>query len=124
MAARSSVRKTSGVRSLPGHSSEMNTAMPRAIGVEIASARMDEYSVPQMNGRAPNWPATGSQVCVVQKLRPNFWMESMDSRVSSTAMPATMRTRKPAKMPVPNRKPRSPLNEDLGFMNRAPARRA
>ena len=29
-------------------------AMPSAIGVEIRSARTDEYSVPQMNGRAPN----------------------------------------------------------------------
>ena len=32
----------------------MKIAMPSAIGVEISSARIDEYSVPQMKGRAPN----------------------------------------------------------------------
>ena len=40
--------------STAGASSEMKMAMPSAIGVEISSARIDEYSVPQMNGRAPN----------------------------------------------------------------------
>ena len=34
-------------------------AMPSAIGVEMISARTDEYSVPQMNGRAPNSPSDG-----------------------------------------------------------------
>ena len=29
---------------------------------------MEEYSVPQMNGSAPNSPATGSQVSVFQNL--------------------------------------------------------
>jgi hypothetical protein len=46
--------------------------MPRATGVERSSARIEEYSVPQMNGRAPNSPATGSQVAVFQKRSPNF----------------------------------------------------
>jgi len=50
----------------------MNTAMPSAIGVAISSATIDEYSVPQMNGSAPNSPATGSQISVRQKDRPNF----------------------------------------------------
>ena len=42
MAASSSVRKTSGCRSTAGQSSEMNTAMPSAIGVEMSRARTDE----------------------------------------------------------------------------------
>ena len=42
------------------------------IGVAISSASTDEYSVPQMNGSAPNSPDTGSQMSVRQKLRPNF----------------------------------------------------
>ena len=72
MAASSSVRNTSGCRSAAGQSSEMKIAMPSAIGVAISSASTDEYSVPQMNGSAPNSPATGSQISVRQKLSPNF----------------------------------------------------
>ena len=45
----------------------MNTAMPSAMGAAISSARIDEYSVPQMNGSAPNSPDTGSQISVRQK---------------------------------------------------------
>ena len=72
MAASSSVRNTSGCRSRAGLSSETNTAMPTAIGVASTSASTDEYSVPQMKGRAPKSPDTGSQVWVRQKLKPNF----------------------------------------------------
>ena len=32
--------------------------MPRATGVEMRSARIEEYSVPQMKGSAPNSPDT------------------------------------------------------------------
>src|SRR5690242_9043284 len=72
IAASNSVRNTrAGLRRF-GHNSEMNTEIPSAIGVAIARARMDEYSVPQMNGSAPKSPATGSHVVVRQKLRPNF----------------------------------------------------
>jgi len=49
--------------------------MPSATGAAMTSARIDEYSVPQMNGRAPNSPATGSQVSVLQKLRPNLLID-------------------------------------------------
>ena len=48
-------------------------------------------------------PATGSQVLVRQKSRPNFRIESPDSRDSSNAMPATRRTTRKAKNPVPSR---------------------
>ena len=34
-------------------------AIPIAIGVEMIRASADEYSVPQMKGRAPNSPCTG-----------------------------------------------------------------
>ena len=88
----------------------MKTAMPSAIGVAMRSARIDEYSVPQMNGSAPNSPATGSQVSVRQKLRPNFWIESIDCRVSSNPMAQTMSTRTSANAPVPMRNPRSPAH--------------
>ena len=50
----------------------MKIAMPSAIGVEMTSARTDEYSVPQMSGRAPNSAATGSQRSVCQNCQPNF----------------------------------------------------
>ena len=39
-----------------------------------------------MNGSAPNSPATGSQISVRQKLRPNFSIDSIDCRVSSNPM--------------------------------------
>ena len=47
-------------------------AMPSAIGPAMNSASTAEYSVPQMKGRAPNSPATGSQISVRQKRHPNF----------------------------------------------------
>src|SRR5262249_8426133 len=79
----------------------------RAIGVEITRANAEEYSVPQMKGRAPKSPATGSQVVPFQKLNPNLAMESRDCRQSTQAMPATMTTTRRAKKPVPRRKNRS-----------------
>ena len=69
---------------------------------------MDEYSVPQMNGDAPNSPATGSQVEVLQKFRPNFWIESIDWRDSSKPIARTIRTSASANTPVPTRNPMSP----------------
>jgi len=50
----------------------MKIAIPSAIGVEMMSARIAEYSVPQMSGRAPNSAATGSQISVCQNCQPNF----------------------------------------------------
>src|SRR5579864_1212055 len=61
-----------------------------------------------MKGSAPKLPATGSHVCVRQKSKPNFRMESIDSRASSAAMPATMRISRAPKAPVPMRNPVSP----------------
>ena len=58
----------------------MKTAMPSAIGVAMSSASTDEYSVPQMNGSAPNSPDTGSQISVRQKSKPNFAIDSIDCR--------------------------------------------
>src|SRR6476660_8878874 len=60
-----------------------------------------------MKGSAPNSPATGSQVSVRQKLRPNLLIDSTASRLSSKAMPATISTMRKAKKPVPSLKPRS-----------------
>ena len=60
--------------------------MPIATGPAMSSARTDEYSVPQMNGSAPNSPCTGSHVCVRQKSKPNFLIDSIDSRTSSIPM--------------------------------------
>ncbi len=70
-------------------------------------ARRDEYSVPQMNGSAPNSPATGSQIFPVQNRKPNLAIERFEVRYSSQKMPATSRTTRNAKKPVPSRKPRS-----------------
>jgi hypothetical protein len=56
-----------------------------------------------MNGSAPYSPVTGSQTSVRQKFNPNFWIESMDCRVSSNPIAATMSTSTSAKAPVPSR---------------------
>ena len=93
--------------------------MPSAIGVESRSARTDEYSVPQMNGRAPNWTATGSHVSVSQNCHPNCLMDSCDWRTSSTPIPTTMTISSTPKKPVPTRKivssTRPDLPDDFGF---------
>src|SRR5256885_16754945 len=108
MAASSSVRNMSGVFSQYGLSSEMNTAMPRAIGVAISSASADENSVPQMNGSAPNSPATGSQVRFVQNANPNLTIERTDWRVSSKPIATTMTMTTAAIAPATTRNARSP----------------
>src|SRR5882672_615656 len=59
-----------------------------------------------MNGKAPNWPATGSQTLVRQKLKPNRRIDSIDSRVSRRAMPATRTGTRRATRPVAARKAR------------------
>ena len=69
--ARSSVRNVNGARSQFGQNSDRKIAIPIATGAAIESARIDEYSVPQMNGAAPNSPRTGFHCDVVQKLKPN-----------------------------------------------------
>ena len=55
-----------------------------------------------MNGRAPNSPETGSQTSLIQKLRPNFAIESWDCRASSHPIATTSRTRLNATTPVPS----------------------
>jgi hypothetical protein len=72
-----------------------------------------------MNGSAPNSPATGSQICVRQNARPNFVIDSIDSRVSTTAMLTTMTSRNRAKAPVPILKARS-LRLTRDFMSAPP----
>src|SRR5262245_46974472 len=83
-------------------------AMPSATGVESSNARMAEYSVPQMKGSAPKSPATGSQIRVTQKLKPNLSMDSCELRHSSAPMATTIAIRRSAKRPVKTRKLRSP----------------
>src|SRR5438874_4392248 len=60
-----------------------------------------------MNGSAPNSPATGSQISVRQKLKPNFRIDGSDWRVSSTPIANTIRTTTSATAPVPIRKVKS-----------------
>src|SRR6185295_768843 len=108
IAASSSVRNTSGWRRNEGQSSERKMAMPSEMGPAMTSARMEEYSVPQMNGNAPNSPETGFQFEPPQKPNsPNFSSASRDSLKSTTPMPQTMSTRTSANAPVPMRKIKS-----------------
>jgi hypothetical protein len=87
----------------------MKTAIPSAIGVAMTSARIDEYSVPQINGSAPNSPAIGSQVLVRQNRRPNCWTDAIDWRDSSNAIATTISSSASANAPVAMRKPVSPV---------------
>ena len=83
------------------------------MGVESRSARTDEYSVPQMNGRAPNSTATGSHVSVSQNCHPNCLMDSWDWRHSSMPIATTMTISSTPKTPVPARKIVSSMRPDL-----------
>ena len=109
MAASSSVRNTSGClqprRTQLGD--EDGDAERDRRGDD--SARTDEYSVPQMNGSAPNSPAIGSQVSVRQKSSPNFSIDSIDCRDSSKPIATTISTSASAKTPVAIRNPGSPV---------------
>src|SRR5690348_5162522 len=78
------------------------------MGVAISRASSDEYSVPQMKGRAPNSPDTGSHVSVIQNLNPKVWMEIADSRKSSIPIAATIARSRTANAPVNRRNPQSP----------------
>ena len=82
--------------------------MPSAIGVAMISARIEEYSVPQMNGNAPNSPVTGFQMLVRQNAAPNAAIDGCDCRTSTAPIAHTSTMRTAANAPVPMRKPRSP----------------
>jgi hypothetical protein len=64
-----------------------------------------------MKGRAPNSPDTGSQTSPIQKLNPNFSIDSIDCRQSSTPIATTMTTTNAAKAPVPILNARSPPSQ-------------
>ena len=62
-----------------------------------------------MNGRAPNSPATGSQVDVRQKPRPNFWIERPSTGATArNRSPTTIRIRASPKAPVADTEPEVP----------------
>src|SRR5690242_16862214 len=69
--------------------SARKTAIPRAMGVDIARASSEEYRVPQRKGSAPNSPETGSQVRPAQKPKPNLAMDRRDCLARTTKMPTT-----------------------------------
>src|SRR5262245_30025107 len=62
-----------------------------------------------MNGNAPNWPVTGSQVAVRQKAAPNRSMDGIDWRTSTAPIAHTIAMRSRPNAPVPNRNPKSQL---------------
>src|SRR5438874_2046171 len=66
-----------------------------------------------MKGRAPNSPATGSQISVRQKLQPNSARDRRDSQVNWTPMATTAVTTSAPTSPLPTRKSRSPPLLDL-----------
>ena len=74
IAANISISDTRGCRIQSGASSVRYAAVAMPNGTAINSAIREETSVPYINGRAPNWSATGSQVDVTRKWNPNFLM--------------------------------------------------
>ena len=89
MAASSSVAKEIGFLNGLGHISVTRTATATDRGTAIKSARIDETSVPKINGRAPNSPATGSHELVAKKWKPNFCHASAERCKSSDNVSAT-----------------------------------
>src|SRR5580765_2238114 len=68
-----------------------------------------------MKGSAPNSPDTGSQSDVVQNFHANFRIGSVELRMSSKPIPATIRRTSTAKRAVARRKPPSSLERRRRF---------
>jgi len=93
MAARSSIRKVTGVRIHGGASSERKMADPMLMGTAIRRARNDEYRVPKMNGRMWNVFWVSSQSEPVTNDHPNVcmdWPLDLSSEYASATMMAKM----------------------------------
>jgi len=64
-------------------SSARKMAAPMPIGTEMSSDSRDVTTVPNMNGTAPKFSCTGSQVLVKMKFQPNLWRDRADPTQSS-----------------------------------------
>src|SRR6185312_2506575 len=70
------------LESRSGANSDRKIAQPRPSGPAMTSATTEVTTVPYTNGRAPNWPVTGFQVCVNANDQPNLARESSDADTS------------------------------------------
>src|ERR1700722_5494004 len=106
MAASSSVRKAMGARSGRGQISSKKIATHSESGTAIATARIDERTVPKMKGSAPKSPETGSHELFLKKLQPKAWMESLELLTSTKTISSTMAKMLRAQMSM--RAPKAP----------------
>src|SRR3972149_1859582 len=113
MEARSSIAAPIGPFSLLGAISVRNMAMPMLMGTAMTMAIAEETSVPHIEGRAPNWSATGSQVLVQMKPRPKALIESQDSFTRTAKMSAIRAMTEAAKNQAMPLKTASPIRPEL-----------
>src|SRR5438309_11834711 len=111
IAANISINDTSGCRIHSGASSVRYAAVAIPNGTAINSAIREETSVPYINGRAPNWSATGSHVDVTRKWNPNFLIASTDPCHSSQPIRITSTTTVSAMANVSHSNALSPKRE-------------
>ena len=119
IAANISIKDTRGCRIQSGASSVRYAAVAMPNGTAINSAIREETSVPYINGRAPNWSATGSQVDVTRKWNPNFLMAPTDPIHSSHPVRITSTTTVSAMAHVSHSNALSPKREDRAITWRA-----
>jgi hypothetical protein len=87
MPASSSMAMPSGRFSHVGHSSVMNSAMPKPIGTPNNMAMIDVMIVPAIGAAAPNCSVTGFQTSRVRKLKPNSANAGAAPMTSDRIMP-------------------------------------
>lgn len=89
IAARISMRKLKGERIEEGAISERKTATPMLTGSDSRRASIEETTVPNIKGSAPNCSVTGFQSEEKMKPNPNISLLSEESLYISRAMNMT-----------------------------------
>ena len=94
-----------------GDSSVRNIAMPNDSGTAITSAMIEVEIVPQIETRAPNCCAGGSQFVLHRKLAPNLLMDGHDATINETMMAASRMNVNAATLRVSQQNTRSGVAE-------------
>src|SRR5277367_6189700 len=93
---------------LGGANSARKMAAPIPRGTAINNAMLEVTKVPYINGRAPNWSASGSQTSLMKNRSPNLWRGSAGFVHNSQTTITVIRTTLAAKIMVIRRASSSP----------------
>ncbi len=98
--------------------------MPKERGTAITRATIEVAIVPQIETRAPNCSAGGSQFVLQRKLAPNLLMDGHDATINETMMAASRMNVKAATLRVSQPNRRSAVAECSTRFGGAAVRRA